>query len=1163
MIQIESFAKKKRNVNSNTSGGKTTIINNGGGSSGGTLNLDTHYFWGQPYNGTQDVNGDLSYVGNITATGDITTTGDIGGQYITANEDLTVNGDGHFSNDVGISGDLSADDIVSNTIISDSGNIDNLTVENLTVTKTAHFFSLTIDEVKSAGGQIIITPANATIDKVVELSEVYRCYFRATDGDKEIHNQFETDDQVICQTFNAATGTSYNIDNTYYWRLCEGHGMETIDVEGNGEYVECHYIDLSKEDADPYSISEPQAGDKVCMLGNRTDTTRQNAIIISAYNNQFLDPQIVAPSIVQYKGINNYSLSGHRMNVLSNGLNSFKGDFTTSSGRNVDSTLNGVSQNLTTLNSNYSQLSVKTDNIQAQVTENTTRIDGLEASDVGGTNLIHNSAFANVQSNGIPKKWVSWSNDTPTREIVEINKINWCHIICNDKWQGLQQRDLDRWGTTINEGFKGNTNYTIGYDAYGTGTTGAIIHFYNSSGQIVNQTNTGSFNLTNTPTRYTYTFKTPDDASIVGFNVLIGQSAVGNSEIYFSHPKLERGAVATDWSPSPYDTTDALATISNSVSTIDQKADSINLQVQTNTANISTLDGKVTASETDIANLEVRADKIQSNVSVLMNGDPRNRFGSASYDGIGIIEGNKWEFTSTCSNYSNYNLRNYGTNVVNGDFSFVNNSIGTSALYTPAVNMSSSVWYTLTANLLAEDTSAMKIELMKYPTKDDAYNLTNGSLARTIYSATDIEAYYNEDVFQFQGVDYYCRVRFSISTTSATLQSADGYISGGQVVLYSGKIDAGNFATWNQQAAKYSSSIQQTAREISLSVDETNLKINSGLITLNGNTNINGTLNVNSNDTGFILNDSSGMSCIITPEPFTMYDDFINSDGITQRINRNLAYRVSGGATSVTWELNANIGNFTSGQQLNLGQFVLTFSPSVQSVQSVFTIKDIDYDTTIDTYTTSLTNITGTFKTINFTTNHNVGINLRITAAINAPSNPTDHICSVNFASKKTTNEVARLGSDGYAVKFTSGRNLYMSEDGSYWRYEDYGFSVNPSGIFQRYNGNWIPYRNITNIRNLIATGTTQLNNTDEFVIVRDNGQASGFYDVYLPTNPYIGQKIYFKVQKSGSHNIRIRANSSIIIEPNGPDYTSNWAMGQVAAFVLYDGEYWNCFYCG
>ena len=167
MIQIESFGKKKRTANTNGSGGSTTIINNGG-DSGGKLNLDTHYFWGQPYNGTQDVSGDLTGVGSISADGDITTTGDIGGENITANGDLVVNGDGHFSNDVDISGDLSADDIISDTINSNTGDIKNLTVENLEVTKAAHFFKLIIDEVKSVGGRLIITPANAEIFYVTE-----------------------------------------------------------------------------------------------------------------------------------------------------------------------------------------------------------------------------------------------------------------------------------------------------------------------------------------------------------------------------------------------------------------------------------------------------------------------------------------------------------------------------------------------------------------------------------------------------------------------------------------------------------------------------------------------------------------------------------------------------------------------------------------------------------------------------------------------------------------------------------------------------------------------------------------------------------------------------------------------------------------------------------
>ncbi len=57
--------------------------------------------------------------------------------------------------------------------------------------------------------------------------------------------------------------------------------------------------------------------------------------MLSAYNSQFLDPGIKAPSMVQYTGINEYDLSNHRMNVISKDLNIFKGDFHITTGESV------------------------------------------------------------------------------------------------------------------------------------------------------------------------------------------------------------------------------------------------------------------------------------------------------------------------------------------------------------------------------------------------------------------------------------------------------------------------------------------------------------------------------------------------------------------------------------------------------------------------------------------------------------------------------------------------------------------------------------------------------------------------------------------------------------------------------------------------------------
>ncbi len=228
---------------------------------------------------------------------------------------------------------------------------DEITCDYLTVTKAAHFFKLIIDEIKATQGAIIVSPANAKIDKVDVINGGWRCYYRAKDKDGgQIYNCFEVNDQVVCQTFDAAIGTSYNVSNQYYWRLVTNTGSTTINIDG--ETWDAHYFDLSSSDCDRYSMT-PKVGDNCVQLGNRTDTTRQAAIIISAYNSQFLDKGIKAPSIVQYQGINNYDLSAHRLNIISNGLNQFK----TTTGKDLEDI---IKEGDTTLNNSLTALTRST-----------------------------------------------------------------------------------------------------------------------------------------------------------------------------------------------------------------------------------------------------------------------------------------------------------------------------------------------------------------------------------------------------------------------------------------------------------------------------------------------------------------------------------------------------------------------------------------------------------------------------------------------------------------------------------------------------------------------------------------------------------------------------------------------------------------------------------
>ena len=284
------------------------------------------------------------------------------GNIITAGDISAV--DGTFSGNLSITGDAQAQKIIATNgeisyLVTDTNNTKNLnvsvkaiikellaediTVDNLTVNKAAHFFKLIIDEVKASKGQIIITPSNATLDYVEPYSGFYRCYFRASDADgKQIINSFEVGDQVLCQTFNAAQGTSYNVSNKFYWRLCTNVSSTVLPKTINGQTQNYWYIDLSNIDKDTNTNGIPEIGDEVVILGNRSDTTRQAAIVISAYNNTYLDGEVNAPAIVQYDGINNYNLRSHRINIISKGLNSFKGTFVTSTGDNIEDLIDNI-----------------------------------------------------------------------------------------------------------------------------------------------------------------------------------------------------------------------------------------------------------------------------------------------------------------------------------------------------------------------------------------------------------------------------------------------------------------------------------------------------------------------------------------------------------------------------------------------------------------------------------------------------------------------------------------------------------------------------------------------------------------------------------------------------------------------------------------------------
>ena len=138
-------------------------------------------------------------------------------------------------------------------------------IDYLEVIGKAIFRSLQIDEYKHIGGSIVLSGANAIIEKVVRIDGGWKCYLHTDDGDKAITNDWLPGDQALCQTFNIRAGVYESVSNTYYWRCVSEVGQKTANEEA--------YIVITADDTycdKNVRNDEPKAGDNVVLCGHNT-----------------------------------------------------------------------------------------------------------------------------------------------------------------------------------------------------------------------------------------------------------------------------------------------------------------------------------------------------------------------------------------------------------------------------------------------------------------------------------------------------------------------------------------------------------------------------------------------------------------------------------------------------------------------------------------------------------------------------------------------------------------------------------------------------------------------------------------------------------------------------------------------------------------------------
>lgn len=421
-----------------------------------------------------------------------------------------------------------------------------LEVDRLLVRKAAEFVKLVIRELQSVGGEVVLSPASMKISKVQFLRagtilpkipslqyDVYRCSFLTKQGDEEITNPFVVNDLVRCQTFNIKEDTTANAKNKYYWRRVVRVGTD--------------YIDILALSGGNYGDSQPEVGDELVQMGNTTDVARQSVLYLSAYGSD-------SPSIKLYKGVNDYTLDGKEIFVVSRDeiyalASMFKlkvkdGDTTKETTlaeivANVDGLSSTVAANKQELEYRMSNIEQTTDKISLQVETTTNLKNCIVGSalrpwdDITRITAAHSQKVEITNGGGVGgSNYATFSASGAT----------------SDTYTGLYFKDVrvsagktyvfSVWAKIVTLLDKG-AYYSI--KRFDGGTEGAVVKSSNISLSI------GGWKLSTT------TFTVPDGCT----KLLLELAVRRNGAISVCRPMIMEGTEYGGWGLSPYDKTEA------------------------------------------------------------------------------------------------------------------------------------------------------------------------------------------------------------------------------------------------------------------------------------------------------------------------------------------------------------------------------------------------------------------------------------------------------------------------------------------------------------------------------------------------------------------------------------------------------------------------------
>ena len=167
--------------------------------------------------------------------------------------------------------------------VDENGNA-NLEVDNIIARQSLSVMQLSIKEVDSVGGMLVVSSSNGEIVGVAESDDATQYIIELVEG-----QIFKVGDLIRCSAWDATNNVLKS-----YW-------VEFHPIDANGNAVASSSVGwVSKSEFDNNII--PSVGDKLVQMGNTTDTLRQGVIVITSVDNK--------PSISIYDGVNSPSFDG-------------------------------------------------------------------------------------------------------------------------------------------------------------------------------------------------------------------------------------------------------------------------------------------------------------------------------------------------------------------------------------------------------------------------------------------------------------------------------------------------------------------------------------------------------------------------------------------------------------------------------------------------------------------------------------------------------------------------------------------------------------------------------------------------------------------------------------------------------------------------------------